>query len=1283
MSSWIRQSLERGSSLVSAAILLREATRSSRRWQTYAIRTAFAGMLLAALLLGIHAVLQMANDGLLDIAEMGRVGRLLFIGYAFVTMSLVATIAPLTTANAVREEAEQRTLDLLVLTGLTPTQIVLGKVLSRIGILLAMVLGSMPVMLLAVNMGGVSGLEVVALALHIFTVALMGAALGGFFGLFTRSPMVSTAAALGYGIPFYAILPAGFALSLADPGSAAMFSPLSVAAASGASALAVPLSYAPSFVVVMVMLTATFDLRASGAHFQEVYSHELWHTKPWVIALSVWSALALISPVALPLAYLDGAASAGWASWLVGKAAGLWLWALMTFAYALCTWLYLRVSFDIVDALDGIFGRRGGVVTADAVRVGNHPVWWRETRHGTITIGPVLATWGLLMLGLLQTGWWLVPGGVLAMGIVNAIATLLLTAWLGARAFTDERRNHTLEALVTTTMGDGRIVFDKLSAVLWPTLPLWLVTGPMLAVGVPHLKLIRLYNDPSSWEWSFLFAGGFAWLWSLPVWVAVAGAAMAFGLRAKRPRSAFGLVVALTTVLLVPPALVGQLYPDLPVLAPLARLWAPGLTGKATILHYLVSTATWSLLALAIPIVLSRKLRSWALRVLAVLLTLGVALPADAQEDEELPSDLEALNQLEMDVQPWLDGYVRPDGWTAAVVELRNTGAPTQGELSLDEQLPGDLSSRWVRTIELPAGGSKRVVLPFVSGANGRKRQLRYTADGGRYALGTLELRRVPPSDILVVVLGDDNLGLPGAIRTATGESLPRHGVDTMPEMPAVPPDSPPVGGPRQVRSTTLPLAQVPTTSQVLSGVDWIVWPAADPSRLSQDQAQALAAWVVDGGHLVLTVSDTSRQLEASPLADILPGRIEGPRVESVDPFLADLRTRAERAQLDVRIPLTGPETPVAHFLPRTGTQTYARTASGQPLWVAAPKGTGSVHLLLTDLSLDPLASLDRQHLWRTLLWLPDDGPVALGFPAPIEDHDAVSPRGDFEHTIRRRLADVPGLAPLPIGWLGLSSLIYLLLIGPVDYFVLRWTRRQLWTWITFPTLVVGFSVFAFLALRSSKGSQAMLTRVELVDVFPDARHWQGTTHIGVFSTRKADLVVSSGDPDGVMSPLEEAGYLPVPNLTAGYGPGSVHYRAETWTMAYLRSEWVRPEEGRLLLQRLPDGRLQVENRLGFDLDELVLYELRVPKADFGAVADGAIATTEDQGYAPSAPLYDLPWHWRHDLRRGSLSADERHLVGHAAIPIDPVTLEGLSPVHRSDLIVRQKVRDIPAEETP
>jgi len=1277
--SWIQQLADRLNAYVSTAVLLREATRSSRRWQTYATRTAFAGVLLAVLLLSIHATLRAANTGLLDIANLGMVGRLLFVGYAVVQMGLVATIAPLTTANAVREETEQRTLDLLLLTKLTPIQIVFGKVLSRIGILLTMVLGSMPVLLLAVSMGGVSLLEVVALTVHSLTVALIGASLGGFFGLFTRSPLLSTLAALGYGIPFYIVLPAGYALVLGGPEAASLFSPLSVAAWSTPAALLMPLSYLPSLVVMLTLLASVFGLRASGASFQEAYSHTLWRTKIWGIGLGAWAVMALPGVMAIPFALLDQN-SVNWVGWGMGKAAEVFLWGMMTWFYALATWVYLRLAFDVVDALDGLFGRRGTVVLADDVRVGTHSVWWRETRHGTITIGPVVATWGLVMLGLFQTGWWAVPGGVLAIGVANATATLMLTAWLGTRAFTEERRNHTLEALITTTMGSGRIVFDKLSAVLWPTLPLWLATGPFLALGVPHFHLLSLYGDPDAWRWAWIYNGLLAWAWTLPVWVAVAGVSLAMGLLARTPRSAFGLTVAATTVVLVPAGLVGQLFPDVPLLGTLARFWAPGLTGQAGIGHYLLSAVLWGGFALLVPALMTRRLRAWALRVLGLLLMLATATApglALAQEPaSDLPTDVEALQQLAMKAKPWLDGHVRSDGWTAAVVELRNTGAAATGQLVLDDRLTDEASARWTRQIELPPGGTKRVLLPFVAADTGRTRELRFVTESGRFATATIVLNPMQASDVLVAVIGDDPLGLQAALRSATGAHVPRHGTDVRPKAPPVPPDTPrddvnQTAGPRVVRATNVVPSQLPTSSQVLSGVDWIVWPDADPSRLSADQAEALAGWVVDGGHLLLTVTETARQLEASPLADILPGHLEGPKVDGVDPFLTKVVLPPDATP----ILSPSPQTPVAHFLPRVGTEVFARTTGGQPLWVGAKRGTGSVHLFLADLTLSPFPELDREALWRTLLWMPDQSAVPKGFPTEVRGAYGSSDRHEaFEKHIRALLADVPGLAPIPIEWLVLASLVYLLLIGPFDYFVLRWSGRQPLTWITFPSFVVLFTVGAFFALRSTRGSQAMLTRVELVDVFPDARHWQGTSHIGVFSTRKTDLKVSSGERDAVLSTLDVPGFLVSPGLTAGYGPGAIAYRAETWTMAYLKTEWVRPDEGRLMLQRLPDGTLQVENRLGIDLEALGLYERHQPVASFGAVADGAIVTAAREPRAEAVAVYQQPEQWRHRGHRGSLWPAETMLVGHASAPADGLDLQGLAPVHRTDLVIRQPV---------
>ncbi len=1281
MQSWIQPLADRLNAYMSTAVLLREATRSSRRWQTYATRTAFAGVLLAALLMSIQATLRATNTGLLDIAHMSLVGRYLFVGYAVVQMGLVATIAPLTTANAVREETEQRTLDLLLLTSLTPVQIVLGKVLSRIGILLTTVLGSMPALLLAVSMGGVSFLEVVALTVHSLTVALIGASLGGFFALFTRSPLLSTLAALGYGIPFYAVLPAGYALALGGPEAASLFSPLSVAAWSTPAALIMPLSYLPSLVVMLTLLASTFGLRASGASFQEAYSHTLWRTRLWAIGLGAWTAIALPGVIALPFALLDPS-SVNWVGWLIGKAAEAFLWGMMTWFYALATWLYLRLAFDLVDALDGLFGRRGAVVLADDVQVGNHPVWWRETRHGTITIGPVVATWGLVMLGLFQTGWWLVPGGMLAIGVANAVSTLMLTAWLGTRAFTEERRNHTLEALITTTMGNGRIVLEKLSAVLWPTLPLWLATGPFLALGVPHFHLLSLAGgDISAWQWAWIYSGLLAWAWTLPVWVAVAGVSLAMGLLARTPRSAFGLTVAATTVVLVPAGLLGQLFPDAPLFGTLARCWAPGLTGKAGVGHYLLSAVGWGGFALLVPALMARRLRTWALRVLGLLLALSTATasgPAVAQEPEsDPPSNIEALQQLAMKAEPWLDGHVRHDGWTAAVVELRNTGAAATGQLVLDDQLADEASARWTRQIELPPGGTKRVLLPFRAFDAKRKRELRFVTESGRFATATIDLNPMEPSDVLVAVIGDDPLGLQAALRTTTGAQVARHGAGVQLKHVPVPTATPrgdasQTRGPRLVRVTNIVPSQLPTSSQVLSGVDWIVWPDADPSRLSADQAKALAGWVVDGGHLFLTVTETARQLEASPLADLLPGHLEGPRVDGVDPFLTQIALPPDATP--IRSP--SPQTPVAHFLPRVRTKVFARTTSGRPLWVGAQRGTGSVHLFLADLTLEPFPSIDREALWRTLLWMPERTAVPNGFPTHIQRADTNSDRQEaFEKHIRTQLADVHGLAPIPIGWLVLVSVVYLLLIGPFDYFVLRWTRRQPLTWITFPSFVVLFTVGAFFALRSTRGSQAMLTRIELVDVYPDARHWQGTSHIGVFSTRKVDLKVSSGERDAVLSTLDEPGFLVSPEMTAGYGPGAIAYRSETWTMAYLQTEWVRPDEGRLLIHRLPDGTLQVENRLGIDLEALALYERHQPVASFGPVPDEAFATATRGRHAEPIGAYLQSELWRHRDHRGSLWPAKTMLVGHATTPADGLDLQGLAPVHRTDLVIRQPVR--------
>ena len=146
---WTKDSL-------SSAILMREAARTSRRWQTHAARLGFSGMLIGGLLLAIWVAVEAPFA---DKADLGWLGRGLFIGIATLQFGMAILLAPLMCAAALIEESDQGTLDLLVLTRLKSSQVVTSKVLSRILILLTLVFGALPVTATVVTLGGVSGIE--------------------------------------------------------------------------------------------------------------------------------------------------------------------------------------------------------------------------------------------------------------------------------------------------------------------------------------------------------------------------------------------------------------------------------------------------------------------------------------------------------------------------------------------------------------------------------------------------------------------------------------------------------------------------------------------------------------------------------------------------------------------------------------------------------------------------------------------------------------------------------------------------------------------------------------------------------------------------------------------------------------------------------------------------------------------------------------------------------------------------------------------------------------------
>ena len=103
-------------------------------------------------------------------------------------------------------------------------------------------------------------------------------------------------------------------------------------------------------------------------------------------------------------------------------------------------------------------------------------------------------------------------------------------------------------------------------------------------------------------------------------------------------------------------------------------------------------------------------------------------------------------------------------------------------------------------------------------------------------------------------------------------------------------------------------------------------------------------------------------------------------------------------------------------------------------------------------------------------------------------------------------LEQFPGVKLIPFGWVAFFIFLYILLIGPGDYFFLKKVlKRMELTWITFPTIVVAVSLLAYYAAYLLKGNELLVNQVDVVDVDQVDGLVRGSTWASMFSPQNRD----------------------------------------------------------------------------------------------------------------------------------------------------------------------------------
>jgi hypothetical protein len=110
---------------------------------------------------------------------------------------------------------------------------------------------------------------------------------------------------------------------------------------------------------------------------------------------------------------------------------------------------------------------------------------------------------------------------------------------------------------------------------------------------------------------------------------------------------------------------------------------------------------------------------------------------------------------------------------------------------------------------------------------------------------------------------------------------------------------------------------------------------------------------------------------------------------------------------------------------------------------------------------------------------------------------------GNLSGQLRSALDQYEGVAVISFFALALMILLYIALIGPFDYLLVKNVfRRTEMTWFTFPTIVIVTTVGAYYAARWMKGDELRVSQVDIIDCDVASGTVRGTTFAGIFSPK-------------------------------------------------------------------------------------------------------------------------------------------------------------------------------------
>jgi hypothetical protein len=370
----------------------------------------------------------------------------------------------------------------------------------------------------------------------------------------------------------------------------------------------------------------------------------------------------------------------------------------------------------------------------------------------------------------------------------------------------------------------------------------------------------------------------------------------------------------------------------------------------------------------------------------------------------------------------------------------------------------------------------------------------------------------------------------------------------------------------------------------VICDLDW--------SLLQPQQARAICEWISNGGTALLVLGQHPLPA-ASPLRAFLPFDIGEPKqVQIPSQVLEEWGLDASKAQTVTAWPLSPKRQAVI--------AAKVETSDGDCLWGAGFAGFGRIAVL----AFSPGQLSEEQSGHSAAFWtrqiaagsesrlpaapnranagLPTGAPPAGGRRIILAEQSSQAGGSGFNpndnryqitvaqkatNQVMEFLYQLEQMKPLSIWWIVLTLMALAVLLGPVDYLVLKRFDKLPYTWVTSTGWIVVFTVGAYFGVQWLRGGAMEVRAVSVLDGIADSNCAWATSYTSLFAPRSGDYRLAGLTPNqwwSGISPMREevwafqhdSGMQQIHCLQVDGGNLPVSLPINMWTVQPLLSEW-------------------------------------------------------------------------------------------------------------------------------